>query len=169
MDACVVQEHAAPEIDYLTCHVWPQNWSWVDPQRLAETYEPGRAKVAAYVDRHVALARRLNKPLVIEEFGYPRDGGAFDPAAATSFKDRFYGQIYDAVLRHAAAGPIAGSNFWAWSGEGRAAHPDHRFHPGDVSYLGDPPHEPQGWYGVFDTDASTQAVIRAHAAALRAL
>jgi mannan endo-1,4-beta-mannosidase len=32
--------------------------------------------------------------------------------------------------------------------------------------MGDPPHEPQGWYGVFDSDASTQAIIRAHAAAL---
>jgi mannan endo-1,4-beta-mannosidase len=22
----------------------------------------------------------------------------------------------------------------------------------DTAYLGDPPHEPQGWYGAFDTD-----------------
>ena len=32
--------------------------------------------------------------------------------------------------------------------------------------MGDPPHEPQGWYGVFDTDASTRALIKAHAQAL---
>ena len=55
------------------------------------------------------------------------------------------------------------------SGEGRAAHPDHHFRPGDTAWLGDPPHEPQGWYGVFDSDASTQAVIREHAAAMAAL
>ena len=38
---------------------------------------------------------------------------------------------------------------------------------GDLSYLGDPPHEPQGWYGVFDTDVSTHALIRAHLQQLR--
>jgi mannan endo-1,4-beta-mannosidase len=37
---------------------------------------------------------------------------------------------------------------------------------GETSYVGDPPHEPQGWYSVFDSDASTQALIRSHAAAL---
>jgi mannan endo-1,4-beta-mannosidase len=35
--------------------------------------------------------------------------------------------------------------------------------------MGDPPHEPQGWYGVFDSDTTTQAVIRAHASAMTAL
>ena len=68
-----------------------------------------------------------------------------------------------------AGGPVTGTHFWAWSGEGRAQHPDHHFQPGDTSYVGDPPHEPQGWYGVFDVDTSTQAVIREHAAAVKAL
>jgi mannan endo-1,4-beta-mannosidase len=35
--------------------------------------------------------------------------------------------------------------------------------------MGDPPHEPQGWYSVFDVDASTCAIIHAHAAALKAM
>ena len=75
--------------------------------------------------------------------------------------------IYVSVLASSAkGGPLVGSNFWAWNGAGRAAHPDHRFKPGDTSYLGDPPHEPQGWYGVFDADASTRKVIADHAAAL---
>jgi mannan endo-1,4-beta-mannosidase len=30
--------------------------------------------------------------------------------------------------------------------------------------MGDPPHEPQGWYGVFDSDAAMLEVIRAHVA-----
>jgi mannan endo-1,4-beta-mannosidase len=66
-----------------------------------------------------------------------------------------------------SGGPIAGTNFWAWNGEGRAHHADYKFVRGDLSYLGDPPHEPQGWYGVFDTDASTHALIRAHLQQLR--
>ncbi len=104
---------------------------------------------------------------MIEEFGFPRDAGSFDPAAATSFKDRFYGIIFDEVLDSARrGGPIAGSNLWAWGGEGRAAHADYAFQPGDLSYMGDPPHEPQGWYSVLDGDRTSQALIRAHVRAL---
>jgi len=161
--------HAFPEIDYLTAHIWPLNWSWVDAKDIPGTHAGATAKVAEYLQQHRALAREIGKPLVIEEFGYPRDGGGFDPEASTHFKDLYYQQIYDAVLTSArTGGPIAGSNFWAWNGAGRAVHGDHRFRPGDTAWLGDPPHEPQGWYGVFDSDASTRAVIAAHAKALAA-
>ena len=75
------------------------------------------------------------------------------------------------------AGASVGAPFFAsrsgqispgWGGEGRAQHPDHHFVRGDTSFVGDPPHEPQGWYSVFDVDTSTQAVIRDYAAALQA-
>jgi mannan endo-1,4-beta-mannosidase len=159
--------HAFPEIDYLTTHIWPLNWSWVDAKDIPGTHAAATAKVAEYLQQHQALAREIGKPLVIEEFGYPRDGGGYDPRASTHFKDLYYQQIYDFVLNSArTGGPIAGSNFWAWNGEGRAVHGDHRFRYGDTAWLGDPPHEPQGWYGVFDSDASTRAVIAAHAKAL---
>jgi mannan endo-1,4-beta-mannosidase len=38
---------------------------------------------------------------------------------------------------------------------------------GEMDYVGDPPHEPQGWYSVFDNDASTLDIIRQNAAALK--
>ena len=76
--------------------------------------------------------------------------------------------IYSAAIEsQQSGGPIAGTNFWSWNGEGRAHHADYKFVRGDLSYLGDPPHEPQGWYGVFDTDTSTHALIRAHLQQLR--
>jgi mannan endo-1,4-beta-mannosidase len=31
--------------------------------------------------------------------------------------------------------------------------------------MGDPPHEPQGWYGMFDSDAAMLAIVREHAQA----
>jgi mannan endo-1,4-beta-mannosidase len=168
--ACVIAEHRPPEIDYLTAHIWPLNWSWVDSKDLAGTWAGGEAKVRDYMAQHQSMAAELGKPLVFEEFGFPRDGGLYDPGSPTSFKDRYYRLIYDAVLDSVAkGGPLVGSNFWAWNGEGRAAHPDHRFRPGDRAFLGDPPHEPQGWYGVFNVDASTRAVITEHAAALARL
>lgn len=167
---CVLTEHTPPEIDYLTTHIWPLNWGWVDSANLPGTWDGGEAKVRDYIASHIGFAERLGKPLVFEEFGFPRDQGLYDPASPTSFKDRFYTLIYDAVLANMrAGGPLAGSNFWAWGGEGRSAHEDHKFMPGDTSYVGDPPHEPQGWYSVFDNDQSTKEVIRAHAGAVRSV
>jgi mannan endo-1,4-beta-mannosidase len=168
-EACVIDTDASPGIDYLTMHIWPQNFGWVKRGKLAETYDAGAADTRAYIDTHVAIATRLNKPIVIEEFGFPRDDSGFEPGSPTTLKDRYYRLVLDAVTdgaRH--GGPLAGANFWAWNGEGRAQHPDRRFQPGDTAFLGDPPHEPQGFYGVFDTDRSTQAEIRRWAKAMRA-
>ena len=169
-DHCVVNAHSSPAIDYMTAHIWPQNWSWADPKDLAGSWPTTETNTRAYFARQAVDASRLGKPLVIEEFGFPRDSGSFDPSATTTFKDRFYGLIYELVSDSIrGGGPAAGANFWGWGGEGRAQHPDHHFVRGDTSYLGDPPHEPQGWYSVFDTDASTQAVIRDFARSVKAL
>jgi mannan endo-1,4-beta-mannosidase len=65
-----------------------------------------------------------------------------------------------------AGGSFAGTNFWAWGGEGRALHPDFMMRADDTSYVGDPPMEPQGRNSVFDSDASTLAIIREHAGRL---
>ena len=95
---------------------------------------------------------------------FPRDRELYDPSVATTFRQRYYRLIYGAAEASlAAGGPVQGTNFWAWNGEARAQHPDHRFHEGDTQYMGDPPHEPQGWYGNFDSDAEMMTIIRNHA------
>lgn len=161
--ALVAEAHAA--VDYVTAHIWPLNWSWVRGDDLEATWPAGKRKVEAYIATHVAIAEALGKPLLIEEFGFPRDGEAYAPGIATSFREAYYRTIYDAVgSSWSTGGVIGGSNFWAWNGEARAAHPDARFRDGDRAYMGDPPHEPQGWYGVFDSDTAMHDVIRAHAA-----
>ncbi len=163
----VLRAHAT--VDYATAHVWPLNWGWVDGKDLPGTWQAGAAKAKEYVQLQERLATSLDKPLVIEEFGFPRDGELYDPSSGTSFRRRYYALIYDAVEASiAAGGPICGSNFWAWNGEGRAEHADYRFRDGDRRYLGDPPHEPQGWYGNFDSDQPMLELIGAHAARLRA-
>ena len=168
-EQCVMNAHSSPAVDYVTAHIWPQNWSWADPKDLAGTWPTVEKNTRDYLAQQVAIAQRLNKPLVIEEFGFPRDGGSFDAGTPTTFKDRFYQLITGAVLDSVrSGGPLQGCNFWGWGGEGRAQHPDHHFVRGDTSYVGDPPHEPQGWYSVFDVDASTQAVIRSYASAVHA-
>jgi mannan endo-1,4-beta-mannosidase len=166
---CVIDAHSSPAIDYVNAHVWPQNWGWADPKNLAGTWPTVEKNTRDYVAQQIAIAKRLEKPLLIEEFGFPRDGGSFEPGTPTTFKDRFYQLIYSTVLDSVRSGaPLQGCNFWGWGGEGRAQHPDHHFVRGDTSYVGDPPHEPQGWYSVFDVDKSTQAVIRDYASAVKA-
>jgi len=169
LEDVVLKTHAVADIDYLTFHTWPQNWRWVDPHNLAANYAQGQMRSHNYVRAHVAMAKTLNKPVLAEEFGFPRDAG-YEPGSPTRFRDDFYRMMFSAVEESArAGGPLAGSNFWAWGGLGRAAHADHWMTRGDTSYIGDPPHEPQGWYSVFDADASTIEVIRGHAAALAAI
>lgn len=159
---------AHKDIDYLTAHIWPQNWSWVDGTDLPGTFAGGEAKVRKYIDDHIAIAEKIKKPLVFEEFGFPRDKVAYEPGTSTEWKDRFYSMIYGAVeTAIKTGGPVMGSNFWAWGGAGRALHKDYHMRRGETSYVGDPPHEPQGWYSVFNTDTSTQALIKAHAEAIK--
>jgi hypothetical protein len=100
---------------------------------------------AAYIDAAARAAVALGKPLVVEEFGLAREGASMDASSPTGSRDVFYRWMCAHVAETA---PGAGLNFWAWAGEGRAGQ-----------LVGDPPHEPQGWYSVFDTDLGTHAAI----------
>lgn len=167
--ALFIESHRSAHIDYLTFHMWAPNWSWFDPQRPDETYDDAWSKANDYLNWHIDAAQQLGRPIVLEEFGMNRDGGAFSPDAATRYRDRYYRAIFDVLHRRAAAGaPIAGSNFWAWGGAGRTTRSDFMWQPGDA-FVGDPPQEAQGLYCVFDTDASTLAIVRDHAAQMQAL
>ena len=161
--------HASPNVDYLTVHLWPSNWGWIDHHDPAARLDSGLATSLAYVDRHIDLAGKLGKPIVLSEFGLNRDGGAYDPASGVRARDHFYQAIYDRLLARAKAGDaIAGSNFWAWGGRGRTGNADWMWQAGDP-FTGDPPQEAQGLFSLFDSDASTLGIVSAHARAMRAL
>lgn len=161
---CFVNAHDSDAIDYLTFHMWPKNWSWLDDRDMAGTFERTLTKADAYIETHIALARQLGKPIVLEEFGLPRDDGAIAPDTPTTWRDRFFGHVFDRVEDSVSAGgPLVGTNFWTWGGQGRAQHEDGLWRTGDTSYTGDPPQEAQGLNSVFDTDASTLAVLQDHA------
>ena len=161
--------HASPNVDYLTFHLWPSNWDWMDHHDPAARLDSGLETSLAYIDRHVQMAARLGKPTVLSEFGLNRDRGSYDPASGVTARDRFYQAIYARVLEHArAGGPIAGSNFWAWGGRGRTTNADWMWKAGDP-FTGDPPQEAQGLFSLFDSDASTLGIVSAHARAMREL
>ncbi|MDO3383213.1 glycoside hydrolase 5 family protein [Gilvimarinus algae] len=161
------RSHASDNIDYLTFHMWIKNWSWFDVTRAEQTYEAAWEKARAYMQTHMAIADRLNKPIVLEEFGVERDAGVFARGSSTEYRDRFYGQVYDFIEHNAEAdGPFAGSNFWAWGGFGKTERADFMWQPGD-DFFGDPPQEPQGLNSVFSDDTSTLELIKAHAQRLQ--
>ena len=147
--------HADPNIDYLTVHIWPKNWGWFRDTATAASLPDVLARTRAYVQRHAAVATRLVKPLVLEEFGLPRDGQVFSPAAATSWRDRYYAAVFGLLREYPV---IAGCNFWAFGGTARPVAGQTYWRAGDA-YLGDPGGEEQGLNSVFDSDASTWALI----------
>jgi mannan endo-1,4-beta-mannosidase len=152
--------HADRNVDYLTIHIWPKNWSWFKGHEIAADFEGVAAKTLAYVEEHLRVAERLNKPLVLEEFGLPRDGHSFDPAAPTTLRDQLYAKVFNVLTRHAASGGhVAGANFWAFGGAARPVKAQTFWKEGD-DYTGDPPMEEQGLNSVFDSDATTWRLIK---------
>ena len=95
---------------------------------------------------------------MIEEFGFPRDGRSFALDSTTSLRDKYFSLILS-KLGKTRTGTVAGVNFWAFAGRGRAAHSDYIWKPGD-DYTGDPPMEEQGLNSVFDTDRSTLSLLK---------
>ena len=151
-------DHQSSYIDYTTIHVWVQNWGWFDPYdevSLSSAVE----KATAYINQHEVLAEKLNKPVVLEEFGISRDDNDHAVTASVTLRDEYYSQKFTHILDKAAAGsPLAGLNFWAWGGAGRPREPQAIWYVGD-DFTGDPPHEHQGWYSVYNTDLTTLEII----------
>lgn len=143
-----------PNIDYMNAHVWPYNWSWVNKDSLQENVERACQNTAAYIRRHTAIAERLQKPLVIEEFGYPRDCFAFAPGSKTTGRDRYYDFVFSLIKNEPM---VYGCNFWGWGGEARPKH--EQWMVGD-DYCGDPAQEQQGLNTVFDCDTTTLSIIK---------
>ena len=156
--------HADKNIDYLTIHIWPVNWGWAPRSNPDSGIENACLESGNYIAEHIELAKKLNKPLVIEEFGYSRKDNISGTDIPTDSRDMFYRFIFEQVKNSVEQGnPIAGCNFWGWGGSGRPR--DLVWQAGD-DYLSDPPHEPQGWYSVFDCDTTTINIIKEYSKAI---
>lgn len=164
-----VQTHQLASIDYATFHLWPKNWQWFDVKNPEATYQSAMQEINAYIDLHFAMAKQINKPMVMEEFGIERDQGSFSPQASTVWRDKILEKMFDRVYQHAIkAGNVGGTNFWAWAGSARTQRSDYIWQDGD-EFFGDPPQEPQGLNSVFDSDKTTLVVISEHAQAMNSL
>jgi len=154
------QVHADKNIDYATIHIWPKNWAWFKGEDVQKDYDSVVIKTKNYINKHVAIAKEINKPLVIEEFGLPRDNQQFTLQSPVVFRNSYFKEIFTIWQQSVQTnGPIAGCNFWAFGGTARPRAGQVFWKEGD-DYMGDPPMEEQGLNTVFDTDADTWKMIR---------
>ena len=165
-----VEDHSIAEIDYATIHVWVENWGVYNPTDASTTLPMAYHTLKNYIQDHVTKSKLFGKPLVLEEFGMARDARSMDPKSSTKDRDSYYDvAFFESVRFMKQKGEITGVNFWAWSGESLPSKPyGGLWKPGD-KLLGDPPHEEQGWYGVYSSDKSTLDVVLKYAKQIQQL
>ena len=152
--------HNNPEIDYLTMHIWPKNWGWYKIEDEAATTPIAIAKTLEYITAHTTVANRLRKPLVLEEFGFPRSQESRSSSGDSRFRNTFYQAVFERLLDAIKKNePFTALNFWGYGGKAQIHPTRGKWEKGD-DYTTDPPQEPQGLNSVFSTDTSTLKLIK---------
>lgn len=150
--------HADANIDYLNIHVWPYNWGWVKADSLMELLPQAKENTKKYIDEHMMVAKKYRKPIVLEEFGFPRDGFKFSKESSTNARDEYYRYVFDLIRQDRENGGLfAGCNFWAWGGFAGQV-PGHVYWEKGDDYMGDPAQEEQGLNSVFATDTTVEII-----------
>lgn len=158
--------HACPDIDYMNIHIWPYNWSWVRENTLKTNLQKAIDNTDDYIDMHLEVAGRYGKPVVLEEFGFPRDDFKFAQGTPTEARDEYYSHVCGRIVEAAREGGLfAGMNFWGWGGFARQS-PDNIYWKRGDDYCGDPAQEQQGLNSVYVSDTTTTKILSATAEAI---
>ena len=103
------------------------NWGWVGKETLKDSLPSAKRHTREYVDAHLAAIASEKKPIVIEEFGFPRDGMEIAKGSPVAARDEYYDYVMEMVGN--GEGKVAGINLRGWGG---IANPSHRsWQPGD--------------------------------------
>ena len=152
--------HAIDEISYINCHVWPYNWKWMRGDKMQEDLQRSCENTEEYINMHIELAEKINKPLVVEEFGMPRDNMDFRKKSGVACRDKYYTFVFAMIEKaKAEGGKFAGCNFWSWGGYAETNVEDHEYWAKGDDYTGDPAQEQQGLNSIFVEDNSTIDII----------
>ena len=158
--AAFERTHNNPNIDYLTMHIWPKNWGWYNINDEKNSTEIAIKKTNEYIDEHIKVAQNLKKPLVLEEFGFPREKESLDKKASVENRNHYYEFVFEKMKTSIKAGlPFSALNFWGYGGLGKNNPENGKWNLGD-DYTTDPPQEPQGLNSVFSTDKTTLDLIK---------
>lgn len=135
-ETCFLEAHKSDNIDYLTVHLWPLNWGWINREDMSASTDIVSKNTREYLDLHKRLASELGKPLVLEEFGFPRDNMSPAADANTEYRNSFLLEVFTLIEEWNEEGsPFVGSNVWSWGGIGRAEHDDYVWRNGDKTFM----------------------------------
>ncbi|MCF4101183.1 cellulase family glycosylhydrolase [Gillisia sp. M10.2A] len=152
--------HANPNIDYLTMHMWPKNWQWYSIDDEAGSTKTSIEKAYQYIDEHIEVAESLKKPIVLSEFGFPREKESLSLNASVENRNTFYKALFQRLEdSYKQQGVLAGVNFWGYAGIAKTDEVKGKWETGD-DFTADPPQEPQGLNSVFSKDTSTLKLIK---------
>ncbi|KZW00403.1 glycoside hydrolase [Exidia glandulosa HHB12029] len=158
--------HSLSSIDFACAHLWVQNWGAYQmtdqsSANLNSAIEYARNFLSSIGEWSVAI----NKPVVLEEFGFPRDNWLnqgknqylYASTATTRNKDTYFDSVLNTIVTSWAEGKgFAGFQPWAYGGIWR---PEPRFrNKFNEAWAGDPPHEAPGWYDLYDTDYTMEII-----------
>lgn len=125
-----VDHSMTPDIDYSSIHLWSQNWDDSTPQF-----------VQTWIKQHIQDARKMNKPLLLSEFG------SWGIGKFRKERDFWYDIIYGQVLHDIEDwGPMQGALFWQW------------YHEGQVAPKEESEKTPGGLFGVYETDSTFELI-----------
>ena len=111
---------------------------------------------------------QIHKPLVVEEFGMPRNNFSFSLQSTVSYRDKYYESVLKDLLKSKRTNSaIAGINFWAFGGFGIPAKNKTPFWKEGDDLLGDPPVEEQGLNSVFASDSTIWDLIKKYGELLK--
>lgn len=148
-----------PSIDFATFHLWAKNWGWFDANRIDSTLPASISNAREYINLHIALARKLGKPITMEEFGLDRDSSKTQPFTSVNARNQYFKSVLelftDSTLANA---PFAGVNVWALGGYGQPT-PWEKVMDNAGAFLGDPFGEAQGLNSVYISDTSTMNIL----------
>jgi len=152
--------HSNKNIDYLTMHMWPKNWGWYNIDNETQSTAASIEKANAYMNEHIVVAQKLQKPIVMSEFGFPREKESLSPTASIENRNNFYKAIFERITESKKEqGVLAGLNFWGFAGFAKTNPESGKWQHGN-DFSADPPQEPQGLNSVFATDTLTLALIK---------
>jgi mannan endo-1,4-beta-mannosidase len=140
--------------------MWPKNWGWYDINNEKETTNTSIEKAINYMNEHIVIANKINKPIVMSEFGFPREKERLQPTASIENRNTFYKAIFEKIVEHKNNnGALGGLNFWGFAGYAKPNTTSGKWMHGD-DFTADPPQEPQGLNSVFASDTSTLQIIK---------
>jgi mannan endo-1,4-beta-mannosidase len=146
-----------PSIDFATFHLWAKNWGWFDASRIDSTLPRSIANAGEYISHHIAMARKLGKPITMEEFGLDRDSTETMPFSPVNARDQYFKSLLK-ILTDSTNSPLSGVNVWAFGGFGQPSSWEKVMNNAGA-FLGDPFGEAQGLNSVYISDTSTLKIL----------